>query len=125
MNKGSGFTFIELIIFIAITAIMMAGIFIGFEQVLSKITTPEENNIAVQLAKERMELILGQRRNIGFATFIDPCTGGSPPAICTLPTGYSIAQPTVTTNVDTNFKTITVAVSGTANATMIAEVANY
>ncbi|MBC7623743.1 MAG: hypothetical protein H7232_10180, partial [Aeromicrobium sp.] len=65
-----------------------------------------------------------QRRAAGFAAFADPCPG---PAICTPPTGY-----TVTSNIvagyaadPSNYKIITVSVSGTAAITVTALVANY
>jgi len=120
----SGFSLIELVIFIVVIGVVSVGLMMSFNEVLFTSTTPEKNDVATQLAIERMELILGQKRLVGFDGFIDPCTSGSPPSICTLPTGYNIATPTVTTTADPNFKDITVQVSGNGHATLITQVAN-
>lgn len=124
MKKIQGFSLIELIIFIVVIGLVMSGIFISFTQVLSKITFAENNNIATQLARERMEIILGQRFTSGFATFTDPCSGGTPSSICGNPTGFTVSS-SITTNANINYKTITVNVTGRGYATLIMQVANY
>lgn len=125
MQKQYGFSLIELIIFIAVIGILASGLLLGMNQVLGTAAQPEQNSIATQLAKERMELILGQRNtsSIGYASFTDPCTGPGP-AICTLPAGFSILQPTITVDVNPNFSTITVTVTGPGSATLRSRVAN-
>jgi Tfp pilus assembly protein PilW len=121
--KMRGFSLIELIVFILIISIVTAALMVSFETVLKNSPAGNRQTIAISLAEERMDLILGQKRLQGFSNFIDPCTLASPPAICTLPAGYSIAMPTiasVTLNGDSNYKVITVAVSGPGNTTLIA-----
>lgn len=125
MKQQHGFSLIELIIFIVVVSILVAGILIGFNQVLSGSTAPEENSIAFQLAKQRMELILGQRDTLGFTPFVDPCVASPGLPICTLPAGYAITQPTVTVAPNPNFKNIIVSVTGPGFATLTSRVANY
>lgn len=123
--KTEGFTLIELIIFIVVVGLLAAGILLAFNNILAKSVTPHDQNLAVQLAKERMEIILGQRWAVGFAGFSDPCDPGPGPALCSaLPSGFAVAS-TITTLADPNFKSITVDVTGSSSATLNARVSNY
>ncbi len=91
-----GVTLVELIAFIVIMAISAVALLSMYRAVLPRGITPAQITLATQLAQERMELLLGQRDAFGYSTAVltDPCTGGTPPAICTsqlVPTGlYSI-----------------------------------
>jgi len=120
----AGFTIIELVIFIVVIGILASALLLGVHQVLISSTEPEKNIQAIQLAEQRMELILGQRKILGYANFSDPCASGPGPAICTLPPGYSISQPTVSLDTDPNFSIITVQVTGASHATLTSRVAN-
>lgn len=107
--KQTGFTLIELIIFIVIIGILATGIFATFNQVLVNAQNPEIVVKATQLAQGRMNLILGQFKNAGFNTS-DPCGGGGPTSVCSLPSGFS-AQSSIT-NISTDEKNILVTVTG-------------
>lgn len=122
-----GFTLIEVVIFIVIIGLLSTGVMLGFQEVLRGSVQPDHYNATLRLAQERMELILAQRYINGFASFSNPCAVGSPPAACTLPSGYSVASSSITTDADTNFKTITVTVTGPSSTTMTltARVANF
>jgi Tfp pilus assembly protein PilE len=91
-----GVTLIELIVFIVIMGISVIALLSMYRAVMPHGTTPAQLTLATQLAQERMELLLGQRTAFGYSTAVltDPCTGGTPPAICTnqfTPSGlYSI-----------------------------------
>ena len=119
----NGFALIEIIIFIVVASVLVVGLFATFANNLRN--TPQAGQIdrAADIAQLRMELILAQRRAVGFAAFADPCPGAS---ICTPPSGF-----TVTANIannwagDTNYKVITVDVAGQFAATATALVANY
>lgn len=119
-GKSSGFTLIEMIVFIVIIGIAATAILTSFQAVLQKSPTGNHQTTAVGLAQERMDLILAQRQLIGFSGFIDPCNSGSPPAICTAPTGYTINSniSALTISGDSNYKTITVTVSGSGDAVL-------
>jgi Tfp pilus assembly protein PilE len=120
-SKLNGFTLIELVIFIVVISVTFTTLAISFQTLLKKSYFPNRVTTAVGLAQARMELILGQRYQKGFTSFVDPCTNATPPAVCTLPAGYTIATPTIantTIGSDTNFKTITVTVSGLGRATL-------
>ena len=121
-----GFSLIELIIFIVVIAIMAVALMSAFSTTMQNTPTAGLATKATQLAQERMELILAQRRAMGFATFADPCAPGPGPAACTPPSGYSVAVTIAPSwNGDTNYRVITVSVSGTGAATATALVANY
>ena len=72
MKKNGGFSLIELVMFIVIVGILITGVFVTFSEINASVTTPESYNVASQLAQERMEMIIGQRRQVGFAAFVDP-----------------------------------------------------
>jgi prepilin-type N-terminal cleavage/methylation domain-containing protein len=120
-----GFTLIELIIFVIV--IGLAGvILIPSTTNFSGAARGNTNLRALQLARGRMELILASKHINGFSSFTDPCTTGSPPSACTLPSGFSIATPTIASswNANSDYKLITVAVSGSGAATLTAIVSN-
>lgn len=131
MNRGClrsmrehGFSLLELIVFIVVIGVLMAGLVVAFSTPLQKSPIAGGLDTAAELAQQRMELILAQRRAVGFSTFSDPCPG---PAICTQPAGY-----TVTSNIvagyaadPINYKIVTVNVIGKSVLTATALVANY
>jgi hypothetical protein len=97
----------------------------------------------VQLAQERMALILGQRdspllagRGYNNTVDLDPCNVGAP-AVCTNTLGYSVTSAGTGTapaswvswngNPTTNYKlvTVTVTLGGTTLATQSAVLSNY
>ena len=121
---GDGFSLIEVIVFIVILGVLMAALVIAFASPLLSSPDAGRLDLAAELAQQRMELILAQRRAAGFAAFADPCPG---PAICTPPTGYAVTSSIVAGyGADpTNYKIITVNVSGTSAISATALVANY
>ena len=123
-RRGDGFSLIEAIVFIVVLGVLLAGLVVAFASPLLRSPAAGGLDLAAELAQQRMELILAQRRATGFAGFTDPCPG---PAICTPPAGY-----TVTSSIlagyggdPTNYKVVTVSVSGTSAITTTALVANY
>lgn len=137
MNLGRdfqrGFTLIELVIFIVVISLLSVGLFSVFSSALKGVDEMDVGAQAMQLALERMELILPQRQALGFAGFtsatFDPCTSTPPSArtACTaVPAGYSIATQLVTGwGGDANYKVVTVSVTGKGQATLQALVADY
>ncbi|MBI5450594.1 MAG: type II secretion system protein [Gammaproteobacteria bacterium] len=122
-----GFTLIELIIFIMVVGILAIGLMQTFTNTLFGSSRPSQTLVATGLARERMELILGQRRKaMGLTTFtnanFDPCT--SAPAAthsaCTpIPSGYTVTSSYAATwSGSSNYRDITVTVSGKGDATL-------
>ncbi len=133
MRKSSqkGFSLIELVIFIVITSLLSAALFAVFSSALLGPAQTSSATQAMRLAVERMELILPQRQVLGFTSFslpnADPCKMGSAQLACSnIPGSYTVDS-TIDDNwgADTNYKVVTVSVSGTATATLTALVADY
>jgi len=124
---------VELVVFIVIVSIAVAGVMTAFSASLRGGPTSREITIATQLAQERMELILAQKKVLGFACFTDPrfdpcqaavavgvcpATVASTLAQCTPPGGYSLTgtPPALITwpggGGDTNLQLLTVTVTG-------------
>ncbi len=129
-RQQRGFSLIELIIFILVMSILSTALFSVFSTALRGPAQVSGTIQAMQLAVERMELVLPQRQALGFATFddpaADPCQMGSAQPACDIPAGFvvtSIVDPDW--GGDANYKVITVSVSGTATATLTALVADY
>ena len=123
-HQGNGFSLIEVIVFIVVLGVLVAGLVVAFGSQLQNSPVAGRLDSAAELAQQRMELILAQRRAMGFAAFADPCPG---PAICTPPTGYTVTSSIVAGyGADpTNYKIVTVSVSGSSSITATALVANY
>ena len=124
----SGVTLVELVAFIVIAALLATGLIAAFTSAMKD--TPKSNEIthALQLAQERMELILAYKKSKGFTALIDPCTLASPPAQCTnIPSGFSAPTVAIVNNWNgsAEYKTITVDVTGLQAITLTAVVASY
>jgi len=122
--RAAGFSLIEAVVFIVVLAVLLSGLVVALTSSLRSSPTAGQIDLASELAQQRMELILAQRRAVGFAGFADPCPG---PAACTPPAGY-----TVTASIaagwggdPTNYRVITVTVTGTGATSATAVVANY
>jgi Tfp pilus assembly protein PilE len=145
-----GVTLIELIAFIIIVSVLVSGLVGGFSTTLRGSAVSKQVTQALQLAQERMELILARKDVVGFACFtgtrFDPCTpavaagscaatlASTHPACSAATTfGYTVQLPVLDETGacmggDTNYKCITVTVtdsSGAKLAELEAAVANY
>jgi hypothetical protein len=118
---------VEAIVFIVVAGVLTAGLTAALVTLLRDAPQAGRLDRAAELAQQRMELILGQRRAAGFAAFADPCVPGPGPAICTPPAGYAVSSSIVTGwGADpANYKVVTVTVTGPASLTATALVANY
>jgi len=132
-KTAAGYSLIELVMFIVILGILGAALFSAFGIALQGSGDSYPNSDAARLAQERMELILAQRRALGFAGFtaasFDPCTATPPStqAVCAaIPAGYTVSAAfTGNWGGDANYKTIAVIVTGTGQAALAALVGNY
>ena len=119
----AGFSLVEMVVFIVVFGVLVAGLVAALTTPLSNSPKAGQIDRATEIAQQRMELILAQRRTAGFATFVDPCPG---PAVCTAPAGYSVSASIVGNWVgDINYKVITVVVTGSSATSATALVANY
>ncbi len=128
-NQNSGFTLIELIIFISVLGFISSSAFITFDNILRLNGSPNRTLQAASLARSRMEIILFSRQN-NYASFNDPCnlsTSGICAALNTYATSHSltVAETTITENSPN--KTIVVSVSSAEGNSypLQARVSNY
>jgi len=129
-RQQRGFSLIELIIFILVMSILSTALFSVFSTALRGPAQVSGAIQAMQLAVERMELILPQRQVLGFAAFdepaADPCQVSPVQTACNIPAGYTVAAVIDPGwGGDANYKVVTVTVTGTATATLTALVADY
>lgn len=129
----AGYSLIELVVFIVVLGILGTALFTGFSTALMTSAASPAGIDATHLAQQRMELILAQKRRLGFAGFVstsfDPCMSAPPSTqpVCTaIPAGYTVSS-TLSANWggNTNYKVITVTVTGKEQAALVALVANY
>jgi len=142
-----GVTLVELIVFIVITAVVVAGLMSGISAAVRTAPMPREMHQGLQLVQGRMELILAQRERLGFSGFtsatFDPCQppGGAQEA-CLAPGAYTVVTPCFYTGAgtcgfgaantcqsgDVNYKCVRVRATGPQGTTLAqldAMVANY
>ena len=112
----SGFTLIELILFILIMGIAAMTVLLSFQTILARSPNANRQTTALELAEGRMDIIMGQYYQVGFSNFGDICPGA---AVCQSLSGY-----TVTSSITNNgaSKTITVTVSGLGDAILTMQV---
>jgi type II secretory pathway pseudopilin PulG len=102
-QRQGAFTLVELVVFIAIVGVVAVALVRVFGGTLGGVQRSKELAQIVQLAQQRMEVIAGQRTNLGFAAFnaanYDPCALAIAPwpatAACTTTT-YGVGSFTVT-----------------------------
>lgn len=126
-RRSGGFSLVEAIVFIVVAGVLAAGLVVALVAPLRSAPQAGQLDQAAELAQQRLELILGQRRAAGFAAFGDPCVPGPGPSICTPPAGYTVASGIVTGwGADpANYKVVTVIVTGPTSLTTTTLVANY
>lgn len=123
-TANKGFTLIELLIFIVVSGFVMSTVLLGAQLALRNAPNLRKQWIAISLARGCMERFLQARRSNGYTIWPCPSTY---PATCPTSSGYSINVDVACTtwNSDTNYKTITVAVSGLASASLTAQIGDY
>jgi type II secretory pathway pseudopilin PulG len=122
--RNAGFSLVEAIVFIVVLAVLLASLAVTFNSSLRLSPQAGQIDVAAELAQQRMELILAQHRAAGYATMADPCPG---PAACTPPAGYTVTSSMAAgfAGDPSNYKIVTVVVTGTGSAQVSALVANY
>lgn len=125
MKRNAGFTLIEILIFIVVSSLLMSTLFLGSSLALRASPTVHRQWIALQTARQCMEWFLNQRRLNGYTALTCPSTPSA--SACSAPAGYGVSTQVSCTswNGDTNFKTITVSVSGLASASISTQIGDY
>lgn len=102
MKKMNGSTLFEVVIFITVLAVIGGSILLAFNTTLQNQPEVEKNFQAINLARERMELVLGNKNtSLGALTIDDLCSQTTPPDVCNVSTllkqKYNPANYNVTT----------------------------
>ena len=125
----NGFTLIEIVIFITIMGIIGVTILAAMNAVLSGSRLSGRQSVAMYTATKCSEWYLKQRYLYGFNSAALACPSTVRPSFCTAPTGYTITTNVACTQlygeVGSNYKTITVSVSGDGKASISQLLANY
>jgi hypothetical protein len=121
MKYLRGESLIELMVFITVMGIFLAGSMSSIQTVLRYNTKPAAITAASHLANARMNLILQQRLVSGFANINDPCANNSTLDACTALANYAntngfVVSSAVSTPVN-GACTATVSVTGAGYAT--------
>ncbi|MDA9271824.1 prepilin-type N-terminal cleavage/methylation domain-containing protein [bacterium] len=122
MRHYTGQTLIELLVFIVVMGIVIAGSMRAFQTVLFNSSKPAYILTANQLADARMNLIIQQRHITGLTTLTDPCSSGALAACAGLSTFATNKGYTVLSSISamsSGIRTATVTVSGKGDATVI------
>ena len=116
---------IEILAFIVVSGLLMSVILLGANSALRTTPTVHRQWVAIQTAQECMEWYLEQRRLNGYSALTCPSTPSA--SACSAPSGSSVSTSIACTtwNSDTNYKTITVTVSGLASAVLSTQVGEY
>ncbi len=80
---------IEMVVFIVVIGVMGVALMSAIITPLAGSGTQQEAVFVTQLAQERLEVVLGQKRREGFPGS-DPCDDGAALATCSEPAGYDI-----------------------------------
>ncbi len=123
--KMTGFTLIEILVFIVVTGLLINVLLIGSLTSLRSAPTVHAQWVAIQTARQCMEWFLGQRRVNGYAALTCPSTLSS--SVCSVPSGFSITATVACTtwNGDSNYKTIAITVGGLANASLSSQIGDF
>jgi Tfp pilus assembly protein PilV len=121
----AGFTLIEVVIFIIVTGIIVGTILRASSTGLLGSSSSSQQIMANNIAQQCMDYMLGNRRLNGYTVYSCPSTPGG--SLCTTIAGYTLSNSVTCTTLsgNSNFKTLTVNVTGNATATLNTLIANY
>lgn len=118
-----GFTLLELIVMIVVLGLVSVAVLIPIRMTLQGNVNIDRLTKAVDLAEERIDMIVVRKHMNGFSGTSDPCAG---PSICTPPSGYTVTSSIVNNwQGNTNYKEIIITVSGEGDAVLRTLVSNY
>lgn len=123
LKQQQGFTLIEVIVLIIVTGLLGSTLLLGARTALIKTPDIHQQWRAMQTAQQCMEWFLGKKRLNGYDSITCPST--STPSACSAPAGFTVSTSiTCTTWNNDAYKTITITVSGLANAALSMQIGN-
>ena len=125
MRRLQGFSYIEILVFIIVTSILMTVLMLASTTALRSAPSVQNQWVALETARGCMEWFLDQRRLNGYTALSCPSTPST--SACSVPSGFSVsANVTCTTwGGDPNYKTITVSVSGLSSTSLSSMIGDY
>ena len=128
-SRMSGFTLIELVVFIVLIGTAAVGLIMSMRYVMPQQFAGATSTQATQIAQARMELVLAQRDVDAYEGVADPCVVGTPvAALCTNPLGFNVTVAGVSTalawstQTSAAYKLVTVTVKDSSNTRTLASV---
>ncbi|MBA3661724.1 MAG: type II secretion system protein [Gammaproteobacteria bacterium] len=120
-----GFTLIEVLIFIVVSSMLMTTLLLGSNFALQNSPSLHQQWVANEVARSCMDWFLQQKKMKGYDTYACPTTPAT--TNCIKPVGYTVTASIAckTWNTDTNYKTITVNVTGLSSTSLSTQVGNY
>lgn len=125
IRRRGGFTLIEVLVFIVVTSLVMSTLLLSANTALRNTPVTHQQWVAIRAAEQCMEWFINQRRMNGYSALT--CPGTPSPSACTAPSGFTVSTSIAcsTWNSDSNYKTITVSVSGAASLTLSMQIGDY
>lgn len=126
-QKITGFTLIEMAIFLGISAIAIFGVLRLLDFVSRNTVSVQRQSLAVETVNRCLQWFIGNRYFNGYASTTCPST--SVPTFCQAPTGYALTVNVACTSLfgsaTSVYKTVTISVTGNAKASASIILANY
>lgn len=125
MTRQAGFSFIEVLVFIIVSSMLMTVVLLGATTALRSMPNVQNQWVALETARGCMEWFLNQRRINGYSSLSCPSTPST--SHCSVPSGFSVSANIACTTWggDSNYKTITVSVSGLASTSLSTQIGSY
>lgn len=129
-RRERGVTLVELIAFIVIVAVIATAMVQAFSSTMRGSHYGKELTQATQLAQQRMEIIIGRRKGMGYAAFLasganyDPCQSGlwAGQELCATTSSYTVSSTApVADACGTGCAEITVSVTSPTDGTLLTQ----
>jgi len=91
-NRQIGFSLVELVVFITVLSVIAVAVFVPFKTSIKEAPASDSLTRAVEIAKEKMETLIGLRYTQGFSAIVPQCSGTTSNCSggCSASLGYNV-----------------------------------
>ena len=119
-STQTGFTLIELILFIIIVGLLASTVMVGLQYTLNNIPAVHKDLLATQLADQCMEGFIGERRLLGYSNAALACSNTpTMPSVCNGTVSATITCVNTLPGDTATSKLVTLSISGSATLTFL------